>query len=116
MLPYLRSEFFRTGLHLLLHRSVGLPELDPDKHEGKLLRDGIYGRVRHPRYLAVTVGMVGWALFVNYLAIYVTVPVMFAFLCLIAWLEEDELVDRFGAEYMQYQAEVPMLMPRLGKR
>jgi len=59
---------------------------------------------------------VGWALFTNYLALYIAVPLTLGFLYLIARLEERELLDRFGVEYEQYRAEVPMLIPRLGKR
>jgi len=46
-----------------------------------------------------------------YVLIVLTFPVGFVMLM----FEERELVDRFGAEYRQYQREVPRLVPRLYK-
>jgi protein-S-isoprenylcysteine O-methyltransferase Ste14 len=100
--------------HLSFKTFVGLPELAPEKHEGRLLHEGVYGLVRHPRYLAVMLGVVAWALFTNYQVMYLAIPVTAVFLYLITWLEEHELMNRFGVEYLQYQHEVPRLIPRLG--
>ena len=30
---------------------IGLPKLAPDQFKGQLLQEGIYGRIRHPRYV-----------------------------------------------------------------
>lgn len=102
--------------HLSFKTFVGLPELAPDIHEGRLLHEGVYGMVRHPRYLAVTLGVIAWALFTNYQVMYVAVPVTVVALYLITWFEEHELLERFGVEYLQYQHEVPRLVPRLSRR
>jgi protein-S-isoprenylcysteine O-methyltransferase Ste14 len=93
---------------------VGVPELRPSGKEGRLLQEGIYGRIRHPRYLAVMLGTVAMALFTNYLAAYVLAAIAFPWLYLIIVLEERELLDRFGEEYGSYQQRVPRLIPRLG--
>ena len=45
--------------YLTLKTLVGWPELAPNGMEGKLLKEGIYGRVRHPRYASTMVGMIG---------------------------------------------------------
>lgn len=92
---------------------VGLPELSPTE-PGKLIKDGIYRVVRHPRYLSAGIGVVVNALVINYVGLYVLI-----FLAipgpgyLILLLEERELVERFGEEYRQFQREVPRLIPRL---
>ena len=101
--------------HLSFKTFVGLPELAPEKHEGTLLRDGVYGTVRHPRYLAVLLGVIAWALFTNYQVIYLAVPVTAFMLYVITLFEEHELTGRFGVEYLQYQHEVPRLIPRRRK-
>ena len=90
---------------------VGIPELSQHR-KGVLLRDGIYGVVRHPRYLSAGAGLLVDALIVNHLGLYIlllsAVPpglVMLAF-------EERELVERFGDAYRAYQRDVPRLIPR----
>ena len=93
---------------------VGIPELSlAESRKGKLLREGIYGVVRHPRYLSAGIGLISNALFINYLGMYMLmlliVPMGFVLLA----LEERELVDRFGEAYRQYQREVPQVIPRL---
>ena len=93
---------------------VGVPELQPSGKGGRLLQEGIYGRVRHPRYLAVMLGTVAMAPFTNYLAAYVLAAIAFPWLYLIIVLEERELLDRFGDEYRSYRQRVPRLIPRLG--
>ena len=32
---------------------TGMPELSDERYPGKLLSEGIYGRVRHPRYVEI---------------------------------------------------------------
>jgi protein-S-isoprenylcysteine O-methyltransferase Ste14 len=90
---------------------VGIPELSQRK--GAQLREGIYGVVRHPRYLSAGIGLLAEALFVNYVGFYtfllLVVPPGFVMLM----LEERELVDRFGDAYRMYQRDVPCIFPRL---
>jgi len=97
--------------HLTLRVLAGVPELDA-AGPGKVLREGIYGRVRHPRYAAFLVGCAGIALIANYAGIYVMAVLLFPALHLVAILEERELRARFGADYEAYAAEVPRLVPR----
>jgi len=100
------------GKHMKLETLVGLPELATERYPARLLKEGIYGRVRHPRYLEVTLFMVGGALIANYLATYVAVGFwLVALLCVLIPLEERELQDRFGAEYGEYRRRVPMIVP-----
>ncbi len=92
---------------------VGVPELDPASSAVHLLTQGIYSRVRHPRYAQVIVAAIAWAMFTNYLASYVAALVMvFGILGLVP-LEERELRDRFGAAYETYRARVPRFIPHL---
>ena len=99
--------------HLSVSTLIGLPELSrPEQRKGKLLREGIYGVVRHPRYLSALVSLVGIALVSNYIGLYILVLLLFQVGYLTIVLEERELVERFGDAYRQYQREVPRLIPR----
>jgi protein-S-isoprenylcysteine O-methyltransferase Ste14 len=99
--------------HLTLRILVGLPELARSGDTGSLLTEGIYARIRHPRYVEVMLGLLGWAFFANYLALYVLVALLVPVVHLIAVLEERELRERFGEEYQAYCRTVPRFLPRL---
>ena len=99
--------------YLILKILIGWPELAPNGMESKLLKEGIYGRVRHPRYVSTMVGMIGFALLTNYSGVYVVVALTLPGLYLITVVEERELLIRFGEEYRHYQEELPRLIPRL---
>jgi protein-S-isoprenylcysteine O-methyltransferase Ste14 len=102
----------RVRRHLTFRMFVGVPELSGEEGGGRLLTEGLYGRIRHPRYVAVLLGLVAMALFANYLALYVLLVVAAPGLYAIVRLEEKELADRFGEEYAHYRARVPMFVPR----
>ena len=98
--------------HLKFKTLAGVPEIERDQASRKLLDQGIYGRVRHPRYVSVTFGMLAMAFFANYLTIWLLIPATVVSLFLIATLEERELVASMGERYREYQARVPMFVPR----
>ncbi len=95
---------------------VGLPELAPEKHGTKLLTEGIYSRIRHPRYVEILLSILAYAMFTNYLAVYVLFLLSLAVILLIVWLEEKELRARFGEEYERYCQRVPRFVPRFWLR
>lgn len=91
---------------------LGAPELGKDP--GRLLTDGIYRRLRHPRYTSVILGVAGWACFLNYPAIWILAVAVVPAFYLVILLEERELRERFGEAYERYMQEVPSrLAPRL---
>jgi protein-S-isoprenylcysteine O-methyltransferase Ste14 len=92
---------------------VGLPELAPERHPGGLITSGVYSKVRHPRYSQFSLGLIGWSLFANYLALYVVLALWLAGVWVIAVLEEYELRKRFGLAYDEYAQKVPRFLPRL---
>jgi protein-S-isoprenylcysteine O-methyltransferase Ste14 len=98
---------------LTLKTLVGLPELAPGQAEGELLTEGIYGRVRHPRYASALLGMTGCAMLANYTGVYVLIALALPAIYLITVLEERELLARFGDEYRRYRERVPRFLPRL---
>jgi protein-S-isoprenylcysteine O-methyltransferase Ste14 len=90
---------------------MGIPELAPGSHGVALLTDGIYARLRHPRYVQVAVALVGGALLINYLAAYVECAAGLIALRIVVWLEERELRQRFGQAYDEYCARTPRFIP-----
>lgn len=106
-------------LRRLWHRQLsiktlfGLPELAPHRHPPRLLTEGAYAWVRHPRYVEVIVGVLGYALISNYLAAYGAAALVALGILILIPLEEREMAERFGAAYDAYRARVPALVPRL---
>jgi protein-S-isoprenylcysteine O-methyltransferase Ste14 len=96
---------------LKLRTLVGVPELKNERSSRQLISKGMYQLVRHPRYLTIIVGMIGFSLVINYLEIYILMLLMVPGLYLIAVFEERELLVRFGDAYQQYRASVPRLFP-----
>jgi protein-S-isoprenylcysteine O-methyltransferase Ste14 len=98
--------------YLTFKTLAGVPEISPDKHGIGLLTEGIYGKIRHPRYVEFTLGIVGWALICNYAGLYVVGALTIVAIGLIVLMEERELRDRFGPAYAEYAARVPRFIPR----
>jgi protein-S-isoprenylcysteine O-methyltransferase Ste14 len=102
----------RRRKHLTFRILAGVPEVNPAGQGPGLLTEGIYARIRHPRYAEFILGIVGWALVLNYLGFYVMTAVSIALLFVIVHLEERELCERFGQAYVDYAARVPRFIPR----
>ena len=97
--------------HLDFKTFAGVPEVTDQKIE--LIQDGPFAIVRHPRYLMVAIGVAGWCLMSNYAGAYLIGLLSIAGLFLIVWLEERDLVMRFGDEYRAYQKQVPQIIPTI---
>jgi len=91
---------------------MGFPELAPARPDNKLITKGIYARMRNPRYVELLLFLLAYALFTNYLAVYVVFLLTVAGIGLIVWLEEKELRERFGKEFEAYCERVPRFIPR----
>jgi protein-S-isoprenylcysteine O-methyltransferase Ste14 len=102
-----------VGQQLKFKMLVGLPEIAPDKYPKRLLTDGVYARVRHPRYAEVVITVLAWGLVANYLATYVLFAATCAWVLAVVHLEERELRDRFGTQWDEYAARVPRFLPNL---
>lgn len=101
--------------HLSFKILAGVPEVSPEADGIDLLTEGIYGRIRHPRYVEFTLGLLGWSLFINYAGLYVLLALSLAALWVIVLIEERELRERFGQAYADYAARVPRFIPRPGR-
>jgi protein-S-isoprenylcysteine O-methyltransferase Ste14 len=84
-------------------------ELQPDH---RLVTDGPFRMVRHPRYLGIVLFLAGIALvFRSWLGLALVAPVI----GILRWRIADEeqlLADAFGAEWVAYARRTPGLLPR----
>ncbi len=102
----------KRGKYLTSRILLGLPELDSRQGGGKLLTEGIYSRIRHPRYVEILSAFTAFALFANHLGSYLVLAAGFVLVYLLVLLEERELRERFGQAYVDYARRVPRFVPR----
>lgn len=98
--------------YLTIRILAGVPEVEAEvEKRGKMLVEGPYAVIRHPRYVEIVLATFGYAAISNYLGCWIlailTIPVIHA----IVILEERELMDRFGDAYRDYAARVPRYFP-----
>jgi protein-S-isoprenylcysteine O-methyltransferase Ste14 len=118
-LPILGGAFICLGLLLVvatirLFVTVGQGTLAPWNPTQRLVVQGVYRHVRNPMIAGVFFVLLGEALLVASLPLFI----WFTFFVLgnaiyIPLAEEPGLVERFGDDYLAYQRNVPRWIPRL---
>jgi len=78
----------------------------------RLVKEGIYRRLRHPAYAGSLLSFLGLGLtFANYISILmIFTPICIVFLYRIH-VEEQALIDNFGEEYLTYRDSSKRLIP-----
>ena len=79
----------------------------------QVIREGVFGIVRHPMYLSEILLYLGLLLFSLSLAAACVWGLAIAFLHVIARYEERQLLAHFGDDYRNYMQEVPMWWPSI---
>jgi protein-S-isoprenylcysteine O-methyltransferase Ste14 len=87
---------------------VGHAELT---QKAELKTDGIYARIRHPRYSAMIAAVAGACILVETRFAWTTGIVWLVLVLTSIFLEERELKQRFGAIYSEYARQVPRFVP-----
>lgn len=85
------------------------------RKEHQLMKDGPYGWVRHPIYLAAILELVGAMIFMNsaytwLVFVFFFVPSLFARIR----LEERAMIAQFGDAYVAYRKTTPAVLPWRG--
>ncbi len=90
----------------------GLAELEPERHEQKLVITGIRTQVRHPIYLGHLCEVMGWTVGTGSIAL--CALLVFGVLTGAVMLRQEdvELEERFGDAYREYRKRVPGLLPK----
>ncbi|MGC2331340.1 MAG: isoprenylcysteine carboxylmethyltransferase family protein [Candidatus Acidiferrales bacterium] len=104
--------FQRVHRDLGTARLVGKTELSG---AGELVLEGIYRRVRHPRYAGSFLALLGAGLLAATYAAWIVAAVWTLLMHAAILLEERELRARFGAPYEDYCRRVPRFIPSLRK-
>lgn len=81
----------------------------------KIVKEGVYQRVRHPIYSADIVLV--WGIFSHWPSYRALSSVIWLTVVLFFWmrLEEKALAEKFGKDYLDYKAQAPMVVPRIRK-
>jgi protein-S-isoprenylcysteine O-methyltransferase Ste14 len=90
---------------------IGQAELEPAKHEQKLVTTGIHGRIRHPFYLGHLLMLLAFTVGSGLLVLYVLTGFAVVSGAVMIWLEDRELERRFGDEYREYRGRVSAILP-----
>jgi protein-S-isoprenylcysteine O-methyltransferase Ste14 len=100
--------FAVTGFFLL--RLVGKPKGDFE-NTSKLVVVGLYRFIRHPLYASLI--LLGFGVYFKCLTILTTVIAVINFIALIvtAKKEEQEMLEKFGLEYIEYMSKTKMFIP-----
>ena len=89
-------------------RFIGQTELSGG---GEITRQGIYARIRHPRYVGSLLAIVGACCLAGTRLMWTVAAVWTVLTLIVISLEERELRTRFGAEYEDYCRQVPRFLP-----
>ena len=84
-------------------------------NKSRIVKEGIFQYVRHPRLIIRYSVSFGIALIVNnLLAVFVSI-IHFIPYAIYIYVSDKELLRRFRDEYKSYKEKVPTLIPRFGK-
>jgi len=90
----------------------GLKSLVAEELVANELRiDGIHKYVRHPLYLGTFVFIWGLLLVYPYLSLLIANSIITTYTLIAIRFEEEKLIEEFGADYLKYKKQVPMIIP-----
>jgi protein-S-isoprenylcysteine O-methyltransferase Ste14 len=94
-------------------RLIGMPELNPNHRLRGVVQTGVYGRVRHPRYLLYMLMVSSMAFLTGAKLIFLLAFLNVLLYQVLAPFEERELLDQYGQQYESYRRSVPRFLPHL---
>jgi len=94
----------------------GWRELHRARQEDRLVKNRLYGLVRHPQYTGLFIALFGEGI-VHWPTIFSVVlfPVIVFAYWLLARSEERRVEEQYGEDYCAYRKRVPMFIPRWGQ-
>jgi protein-S-isoprenylcysteine O-methyltransferase Ste14 len=104
--------FWRVSRDLGASRLVGKTELSG---AGEIQRGGIYSRIRHPRYTASFLAILGACFLAGTRAMWIVAGVWLVLMLVAISFEEREMRTRFGSLYADYCSDVPRFVPFIRK-
>jgi protein-S-isoprenylcysteine O-methyltransferase Ste14 len=95
------------------HLGGNLTDTVVTRRDHVLVTSGPYRYVRHPFYLAFALAVIGITLTSANALFFLAGAIPFAFLVARTRIEEQKLLERFGAEYRHYSQRVGRFLPRV---
>ena len=103
--------YVRSGAHFSWAQLGGLPEVRADRKEDRLITTGIRAYVRHPVYLAHLCEMLAWSIGTALVVCWLLAAFAIATGAVMIRMEDAELEERFGEEFLIYRSKVPAILP-----
>jgi len=84
----------------------------------ELVTTGLYSRTRNPMLLGWFIMLFGLGILLNSISLLLIFTPLFICLNIVYLrnIEEKEMEKKFGKQYLEYKKNVPMFIPRFGKR
>jgi protein-S-isoprenylcysteine O-methyltransferase Ste14 len=104
-----------SGLVIWTFRTLGhnLTDTVVTRRDATLVIDGPYRWVRHPFYLAFAIGVIANTLVTANAFLAMTGIAAFLVIVSRTSIEEQKLVERFGADYLDYMRRTGRFLPRI---
>jgi protein-S-isoprenylcysteine O-methyltransferase Ste14 len=104
-----------SGLVIWTFHTLGhnLTDTVVTRRDATLITDGPYRWVRHPFYLAFAIAVIANTLVTANAFLAITGTAAFFVIVCRTSIEEKKLVDRFGADYMDYMRRTGRFLPRI---
>ena len=106
---------WRTYTTINLRTLLTFRQIRPNG-ERRLIREGILGTIRHPRYVMFTLLALANVMVTGYPLVLASLVVTVALFTVVIHLEESELREYFGEEFEAYRRTVPAFGPRITRR
>jgi len=101
----------RSGRAFGRNNLIGRTELEPTKHEQRLVTTGMHARIRHPIYLAHLLMLTSWTIASGLAAMFALLAFAVVTGAMMIRMEDAELEARFGNDFREYRKRVPAIIP-----
>lgn len=106
----------RSMKYLSGKKFLGILAHDDLADQEKLVTKGLHSYLRHPIYAGLILIFVGYFLYQPYPTSLVHLVMLLVYLPFGIYLEEKKLITLYGKAYLDYQKEIPALIPYKRKR
>lgn len=98
-------------IEFLTHKALGTKRIlgssEFKQRKDKLITHGIYKFARHPRYIEHPLWALGLGLTFGYTSFLLFFMYLLMSFMIVAYFEEQELIKRYGNQYLQYKRRTP---------